>query len=313
MHEYAPGDPLVFSHIPKCAGSSLRAALIEALKPERVVTRLDLSLLGGYDDVSTLKGHATGIFVLDPDELPSDATLVAGHMSPETTMARYPHADHITTLRHPGLRIVSQWVHSRALSDFDLRHWGALGEAFRVSRRPFREYLRHEMIAPNIDNTITRFLTWPHPLLQPAQLIDESHDAELLGTAMERLDRFAHVGVVENPAFLDDLSTWLGRPLSEIRHNERHSMPRARQPDLAAEMSEDTVALLEHRTRIDRQLWAHVAQKTLATDTDEVLGAAWDKSMARYAEAMQQPDQRRPLRRTVEALYGAATRLGAGR
>lgn len=303
MREYSPGNPLVFCHIPKCGGNSLREALIEALQPELVVRRSDLALLGGYDDLDALSPAARASLVWSPDELPADATFVTGHLCPGTTMARFPGADHITGLRNPRLRVASQWIHSRALSELDLRHWAGLGEAFRVARLPFAEYLQHEMIAPNIDNTIVRFLTWPHPLLEPARFIDERHDDELLAAAIGRLDQFAQVGVVENPSFLADLGAWLGADLRDSRLNERTSISRKRRPDFAAEMTASTVELLDHRTRIDQRLWTHVASKSLDADPGQVLQSSWEKSLDRYANAPETSVESRPVRQAVEALY----------
>lgn len=310
MREYAPGHPLVFCHIPKSAGTSLQAALIEALQPELVVRGVDLALLGGYD-LDTLGSKWRSMYIFDPEELSADAAFVTGHLSPGTTMSRYPDADHMTTLRNPRLRVVSQWIHSRALSEFDLRHWGSAGAAYRIGRQPFVEYLQSEMIAPNVDNTITRFLTWPHPLLQRSTFIPTSHDDELLAAAIDRLDQFAHVGVVENPSFLADLGAWLGRELPNSRLNERTSIPRSRRPDLAAEMSPSTIELLDHRTRLDRQIWTHVAGTTLDVDPDQLLQASWKKSIDRYASALENPGERRPVRQAVEALYEFKARLGS--
>lgn len=311
MREYSPGNPLVFCHIPKSAGSSLRGALIEALHPEFVVSGVDLALLGGYDDLDALDDVASRTFVFSPEDLPADATLVAGHLSPGTTMMRFPDADHITTLRNPALRVVSQWIHTRSVSEFDLRHWEGLAGAFRVARRPLLDYLQHEMIAPNVDNTITRFLTWPHPLLERTRFIDERHDHELLDAAIKRLDQFAHVGVVENPSFLKDLGAWLGHELQDTRLNERTSMPRKRRPDLAAEMTSSTTDLLDYRTRLDRKLWTYVADRTLDADPDLVLQNSWEKSIDRYSNAIENRGTTRPIRQTVVALYELKTRLGS--
>jgi hypothetical protein len=309
MREYSPGNPLVFCHIPKCAGNSLRGALIQALQPEQVVRGVDLALLAGYDDLDALSPAARKTFVFSPEHLPADATFVTGHISPGTTMARFPGADHITSLRNPRLRVISQWIHSRSLSELDLRHWGGLAEAFRVGRLPFQEYLQHEMIAPNVDNTMTRFLAWPHPLLHRSRFIEERDDDEILAVAIDRLDRFGHVGVVENPMFLTQLGDWLGVELQEMRLNERTSIPAKRRPDFRAEMNPSTVDLLDHRTRLDRLLWAHVASKTLDADADQVLESTWQKSIDRYAEAPENAGGGRPIRQAAEAFYELKHRL----
>jgi hypothetical protein len=310
MREYSPGHPLVFCHIPKSAGTSLTAALVDALQPTRLVVGVDLTLLGGYE-LEGLSAVVRAGIIERPEDLPDDATLVAGHISPGTTMPRFPDADHVTTLRNPRNRVASQWIHSRAMSEFDLRHWGSVGTAFRLGWLPFAEYLQQEIIAPNVDNTVTRFLAWPHPLLQRSAFIEERHDDELLAVAMARLEQFAHVGVVENPSFIAELGAWLGRDLPVVRENERSSIPRKRRPDLDAEMSPSTVDLLDHRTRIDRQLWAHVAGDSLDADPRDVLESSWKKSIGRYADAMDNPGESRPVRQAVVALYELKARIGS--
>ena len=306
MREYGPGNPLVFSHIPKSAGTSLRAALAEALQSGRVVYGVDRSLVAGYDNIDGLRGPARDNFIMSPDELPLDATLVTGHISPGTTRARFPDADHVTTLRHPQLRVISQWTHGRALSDFDLRHFGGgTANAFRVARGSLKEYLFHDLIAPNVDNTIARFLAWPHPSLHPTRFIPEQDDDAILEAAIESLERFAHVGVVEDENFLGNLSDWLGRRLVETRLNERTSMSRHRRPDLARELTPATHELLRHRTRLDTALWLHVAQRSMKQRSpQDVLDAAWDVALERYAKAAQAPHHERPVRRAVEIVYG---------
>ena len=310
MREYGPGRPLVFSHIPKTAGTSLRAALRQSLQPSVMVEGVDGCLFGGYDDVHDLSPAARATVFLAPEELPADATLVAGHIGPWTTMERYPGADHITILRTPQVRILSQWLHSRAVSEFDIRHWGSAAEAFRVGWLPLRDYLRHPMVAPNTDNTITRFLAWPHPLLHKTEFLDESADEELLGVAKARLDTFGHANVAENPRFMADLGAWLGRDLPDTRLNERRSVPKRKRPDLFAELDPATRELLDHRSRIDARVWAHVAGQVLPdAEPTALLEASLQKAVAGYTAMLSEPDDARPARRVVERLYDVHVRL----
>lgn len=310
MREYGPGHPLVFSHIPKTAGTSLRALLQQQLQPAVFVQGLDRSLIGGYDDLDALSPAARASIHLDPDELPADATLVAGHIAPATTMARYPGADHVTFLRNPQVRVISQWLHSRSVSEFDLRHWGPSADAFRIGRRPLREYLEHVMIAPSIDNTITRFLAWPHQSLKQVEFIDEADDEQVLAAALARLDTFAHVNVMENPRFMPELGAWLGTDLPDTRLNERTSVPPRMRPDLVAEVDHQTRALLDHRTRLDSRVWEHVARRVLpGADPKAVLETALQDSIERYTVMLAEPDDARTARRVVERLYEVGIRL----
>jgi len=314
MREYGPGNPLVFSHIPKTAGTSLRASLAQALQPTVQVGGFDTSLVAGYDLFEELAPAARAQVHFKPEDIPADAGLVAGHISPWTTMQRFPGADHITLLRSPALRVVSQWIHSRSVSDFDIRHYGTEGQAFRVARLPFREYLAHEMLAANIDNTITRFLAWPHPALRPTGFIEPSEDEDLLRAANDRLDAFGFVGLVEDRASITKLADWLGREIPDLHLNQRTTIPRKRRTDLAAELDPETVALLDHRTRLDRQLWTRVAATALPdADPDEVLRSSWDRAITRYAAAQNERRTGRPVRRAVEFAYGVGYQLRHGR
>ena len=311
MRSYGPGSPLVFSHIPKTAGTSLGAALDRVLKPAVAVHGgIDTALFGAYDDIDGISpGLRAGIY-LSPEELPADASLVTAHVAPGTTTVRYPGADHITVLRTPQVRLLSQWLHCRSLSEFTLRHWGRSGDAFRAGRRPLRDYLNQAAVAPSVDNTITRFLAWPHPALARTEFIAEADDDALVASAVERLDGFAHVNLVENPAFITELSTWLGADLPDAQLNERTSVPPRWRPDLGAELTPQSRELLDHRCRLDVRVWNHVAGQVLPdSDAAAVLEAAFEKSVRRYAEILRRPYDASLLRKAVEGLYDAKSRL----
>jgi hypothetical protein len=310
MREYGPGNPLVFSHIPKTAGTSLTASLHDALKPEVFVQGMDKSLAGDYDEFDALATTARDMLYLSPEELPADATLVAGHIGPATTLARYPGADHITFLRNPRSRLISQWMHSRSLTEFDIRHWGPGAEAFRVGWLPLADYLQHPMVVTNTDNTIARFLAWPHPRMQGSTLIAPAEDDDIAEAAIARIDAMAHVDLVENADFVTGLGTWLGRPLVETRLNERAYVPKRRQPDFAAELDDRTTELLAERTRIDDRIWRHVAERVLpGQDLDAVLQSSFDRAIERYVESFKNPaPSGRPVRRVVAFAYNTLKR-----
>jgi hypothetical protein len=304
MREYGPGRPLVFNHIPKTAGTSLGAALQQVLQPAVSVQGIDVSLFGGYDDVESIRPTMRPYVFLTPEELPADATLVAGHIAPGTTSVRYPGADHITVLRAPQVRLLSQWLHSRGVTELSLRHWGPAGDAFRVGWRPLREYLQHRGIAPSIDNTMTRFFAYPHPLLRRQEFITEHDDDALFEAAVARLDSFQHVNVVENTSFLAELGDWLGAPLPQQQLNERTAVPPRMRPDLDAELDADTRALLDHRHRIDVRLWAHVAQQALpGAEVSALLARAVDGAVERYRVMLERPYVVSPVRRVAERVF----------
>ena len=99
MRSYGPGNPLVFSHIPKSAGTSLGAALEQVLQPQvSVPGGIDTALFGGYDDLENISPIFRAGIYLTPEDMPADAELVTAHVAPGTTTARYPGADHISVL-----------------------------------------------------------------------------------------------------------------------------------------------------------------------------------------------------------------------
>lgn len=315
MRSYGPGNPLVFSHIPKTAGTSLGAALAQVLRPEvAVLGGIDTALFGGYDDIEGISPIFRAGIYLSPEELPADATLVTAHVAPATTMARYPGADHITVLRSPQVRMLSQWMHSRSLSEFTLRRWGPSGDAFRAGRQPLRGYLNHAKVAPSVDNTITRFLAWPHPALARTEFIAEVDDDALVAAAIERLDAFAHVNLLENKDFMSDISTWLGADLRDPQLNERTSVLPSMRAHLPTELDAETRELLDHRCRLDVRVWTHVAERVLPdADPAVVLDTTLERSVERYDELLQRPYDASLLRRVVEGAWELKARVSRSR
>lgn len=315
MRSYGPGNPLVFSHIPKTAGTSLGAALEQVIRPEVAVRGgIDTSLFGGYDRTEGVSPIVLAGVYWKPEDLPGDASLVTAHIAPATTQARYPGADHVTVLRTPQVRVLSQWLHSRSLSEFTLRHWGPSAEAFRAGRRPLLDYLQNPMVAPSVDNTITRFLAWPHPALKRTEFVAEADDDAVVAAAVDRLAGFGHVDLVENRDFLRDLSAWLGAELPDTQLNERTSVLPQWRPDLSAELDAPTRELLDHRCRLDVRVWEHVAQRVLpGADTDTVRAEAFETAVGRYAEILRRPYDASRKRRVVEGLYDLKVRLSGSR
>jgi hypothetical protein len=166
------------------------------------------------------------------------------------------------------------------------------------------------MLAPNIDNTITRFFAWPHPLLSRTRFIDPRDDDELFAAAMARLDAFGHVNVAENPDAIAELGTWLGRSLPLIRANERTTVPRRMRPDLGASLDPSTRGLLDHRSRIDVRVWSSIVRRVLPdADPAVLLEDAFAQAIDRYTEMLKQPPDALTLRRAVKIAYGAGVRL----
>src|SRR5690606_30272654 len=109
-------------------------------------------------------------------------------------------------------------------------------------------------------------------------------------------------GLVEDPGAMRRLSAWLGVEISPARENERTGVPKRRRTDLRAELDPATLSHLDHRTRLDRQLWWYVAPRLL-DDPQAAWDEGWARAIARYERAMTQPVHGRPVRRVVASVY----------
>jgi len=280
---YRPDAPLVFSHIPKAAGTALTVALSRGLPKHDIAVRVDRSTFGDFDAFETLPRSLRRLIVLEPEELPRGARYISGHVAPSTTMSRYPGANHLTVLRAPCARMLSHWLFSRAHTALMLRAWGAYAETIRSSRGSWSDFLDDPRAVSHNDNAMVRFLVWPHPLVPAAGLIDERHDGEILAAAWARLDEFDFVGLVEDPHLEDRLGAWLGRPLELQRHNEARPLPRSRAVDVRAEVAAASDRL-QRLSRLDRVVWSRLAEELLESDPAAVEEAAFERTVARYEQ-----------------------------
>jgi hypothetical protein len=307
-----PHTPLVFTHIPKTAGTSLREAVVASLEPEVVFNGFGRVMLGSFSDVDSLHPSVRRQIALEPDELPADAQFVSGHIAPSATRARYPEADHFTVLREPRVRLISTWLFARAHSDFNLRHWGGLADWMRAARSNLVDYISNPLVAAHVDNGIVRLLLWPHDLIPNDDFIDPAYDDELFEEAVAMLDTFEYVGIVEAPDWVTGFGEWLGRPITLPRLNEVGVRGQPDSLDLAAEVSCDAADILRWRTRIDERLWRHLAARVFpAAEVDEVAERAYRKAVERYSVLVTQPVRLNYRRRILEGSYSLVTRLKA--
>jgi hypothetical protein len=313
MWEYRPQRPLVFTHIPKTAGTSLREAVKAGIQPKAEFTGFGAVMLGPSPDVESLPSRVRRQVAYTPDELPPDAEFVSGHIAPSTTRARFPEGDHFTVLREPRVRLVSNWLFARAHTDFNIRRWGSIARLIRAARANLREYANNPLVGIHADNGITRLLLWPHRLTPSDDFIDPVHDDELFEQAVEMLDTFSYVGVVENQDLVDEISRWLGHSLTLPRLNEVNELRQPDHPDLDAEVSGEAGELLRWRSRIDTRLWRHVATRTFPADTlDELSERELESAIARYKSLVAQPPRLSYPRRIVEGSYNIVARLKWG-
>jgi hypothetical protein len=281
---YSPARPLAFMHVPKTSGSALAGSLTVALQPRRTASGFDRVLFGGFDGFETIDPALRSSIHLEPESLPAEADFVLGHMSFSTLARRYGNAQHMTVLREPISRILSHWLYWRTQTDSHLEQWGDWGRLVARSRGPLREFLSNSEIASQTDNLYVRMLLWPEPLIPGDAFIDEHNDGQLLAQAVARLEEFAFVDLVENPALENRIRTWLDRPFALRFLNETPPLPEGRRTRLHEELSDEVFDLLDRRTRLDVKLWQAVASRSFSpTESESLRRRTLMLNIARYA------------------------------
>ncbi|WP_371345465.1 hypothetical protein [Ancylobacter sp. IITR112] len=287
MHWPTQGPKLVFTHIPKSAGTSLRHALRAALQAERVADGFDRSLYGGFSGFHAFGPEARATTALSLEELPAAPDIVIGHYAASTTRARYPQAPHMTVLREARARALSLWIYWRSVPPAALAGWGGWGRYVARATAPLADFLSDREVAAQTDNVGLRLLLWPHPLIPDSGFIAEKDDAPLLALAKGVLDSFDFVDVIENPRFESRLAGWVGGGLRLERLNESLPVPAELSVPLAQMLTPEAMAALAQRSRLDDVLWRHVARLHLPAERIEaVREAAYAAAIARHALLM---------------------------
>ncbi|MBV8587961.1 MAG: hypothetical protein JO308_16860 [Verrucomicrobia bacterium] len=106
-------------------------------------------------------------------------------------------------------------------------------------------------------------LLGPHRLIPEDDLIEERNGDTLLTEALQALNVFAFVDVLENPLLTLNLQNWLGQSFVYDVLNETKSTPKAVRSVLHEELTAECFELLERRTRPDAQLWFAIARDRL--------------------------------------------------
>lgn len=287
MRWFARGPKLVFTHIPKSAGISLRHALRAAYRAKKVADGFDRSMYGGFTGFDAFEPAARATTALSPAELPAAPDIVIGHYAVSTTRARYPRAPHMTVLREARARVLSHWIYWRGVPAAELAGWGGWGAYVARARRPLADFLCDPDVAAQIDNVGLRLLLWPHPRIPNRGFIAEKDDAQLLELAKRVLDSFAFVDVIENPQFEPRLAQWVGGGFHLERLNETPPVPAELRVPLARMLTPEAMAALAQRSRLDEALWRHVARQHLpAAGIEPAREAAYAAAIARHALLM---------------------------
>lgn len=282
---YTSEKTLVFTHIPKTAGTSLRQALMSALETE-AVQGFDRAMFGGFSSWESLDpGVLATIDVAGDGRIFVDRPrLVCGHFSAATTLSRYPDAHHMTVLREGRSRLLSLWMFWRARTAEDQAPWGDWGTYEQKARGTLEEFLLDPDLSCLTDNATVRSLLWPHPLIPNDGRIDPRYDRQLLREARSVLRRYAFVDVVENPDLVKNLGLWLQTDISLERKNVSDSPAEELRGLLAKELTPGALVALLDLNRLDAQLWGDVARATLRSEDPGASGDAYfATAVARYS------------------------------
>ncbi len=276
------GLPLSFMHVPKTAGSAITAGLVAALRPNNPRFIYDRVLFGTFDEFNTLSGLPAEVVCLSQDAVPV-ADFLFGHVGLSTLLDRRPAGRLMTVLREPVTRLTSLWLFWRGETDERLAGWGTWAETVRLAHAPLGAFLSMPKAACQTDNQLTRMLLWPHPMIPNGGFIDERYDRALLRAAFARLRLFDFAGLVEDEQMVVRLATWLGTTLETPRLNETAPLPPGVGRPFHDELDLHASRLLEHRTRLDLQLWLRVARRRIsARDTARLRSRVLFRSGARF-------------------------------
>ncbi len=320
-------ERLAYLHLPKAAGTSIRAALSAYYETDDTVPwSFDRHMFGDFDRLDVVDRP---VFLGDPTEF-RRYRYMEGHWSLPTILAGFDPEDVACILREPRSRYLSQYTFWRSWGDDQHAVWDPF-DASLMSRRPLGEYASSARIACISDNLATRLILGPHSLVPADGPIRPEHIDTVARHACTQLDRLGFVDVIERgEATYLALEEWFGSPLSRERLNETQ-LDQGERVDLDDLMDRRTLALVNDRSASDLQVWHHVlstresAANAARSLADAAYGASLTKIAVRHARAPEEDDtageaepvgspvERPPARERLLALARRGPRVWADR
>lgn len=277
--------PLVFMHVPKCAGAAFVKSLIEAVNAKAAMfDKMDRTLFGTFDEFDGLPENLRVRICVD-GLTPGAHDFVSGHLAFTSLRNAYPSAPLVTLLREPRIRLVSHYLYCRSLSDSILATWGRWADWIRPAQGCLSEFAGNPGLVSQIDNVFARFLLHPHPLIPAGDYIPEERQDRLYREAADRLEEFDFADLLENPALEGNVERWLGRSFRMI--HEHATVPGANDPlVLADDIDPPVLRRIARLTAIDQRLWMHVARQRRAFEEPaEQADRLFDRYVAKQSEA----------------------------
>jgi hypothetical protein len=243
--QVAPRQNLLFLHIPKTAGMSLRSFLATQYRPA------DIHPAASWNDYA-----ASG---LDAENY----RLFSGHFRFNFTEIVPPGTRSVTILRDPVARYISALRHSRRDPNFE----PAQAE---LRLLPIAEFIRHPILMMSQRDAQTSWLAASAPAPKVARYLAENPNGniwacETICTPDERLARAKqNLEAIDFIGFVEDLA----RSTDELcRHMRFHPLPALPVVNVApggdpefADMTPDDFAVIRGQTERDAELYAYARQ-----------------------------------------------------
>ena len=281
VHHPSDDATVVFLHIGKTAGSSIRRVLFRNVPQDRVIwIRQPRERPHGFLGDHVMRDLAA----LDEDKR-RHARLIVGHMYFGVHELVPGASVYLTMLRDPVARAVSQYAH--VLRRTNHRYH----ELVNSQGMGLGEYVTSGL-ATETDNSQTR------AIVGDVDTPFGACDADMLAQAKENIDRhFALVGLVErfDETLVQLQSTFGWNRLRNVRAN---AAPRSQRPTVS---NADRTAI-ENQNRLDMELYAYASQRFQErVDADP----SFDAHLRRYrrANAVYQPWGRIKYRARREVVF----------
>jgi hypothetical protein len=263
-------DRIGYLHVPKAAGTSISEALVRAAsaavrddgRPVTICPAVtDRALFGTFDDFESFAPHQRSMTFLGPIEQLAEFDVVKGHFDIRSLRSGRGDDDIAMLLREPRARLLSLYTFWRSWTETEHAGWGTYDASRHAVRLGWVDFIHDTSIAPQIDNVAARLVLGPHPLVPLDEFIPEAHVPEVTDLALEALDGFGFVDVIENaPACWRRLGDWAGLHLEVVPRNETPTEDLGGDVWLGA-CEPAALEALDRVTAIDRQLWAAAARR----------------------------------------------------
>lgn len=276
-------ERLAYLHLPKAAGTSIRAALSAYYPADATVPySFDRHLFGDEPRIAEI---TEPVFLGDPVDFKA-YRYMEGHWTLPSMESAFESADIVCLLREPRARFLSHYSFWRSWPDSMHELWEPY-QAARYAGLPLSEYCTEPGAAHQTDNLITRLLLGPHELIPDRGFIRDDDIATVVAEACAGLDAIGHADVIERgDATYQAFEAWFGSQLSRERLNET-DLGSGEPIDFHDALDAKTMTLVNRRNSADVEIWRHVARRRMSDDEARSLAdSTFQRSVERLAGAV---------------------------